>query len=198
MMDEEDVDQTDIVESQAPPSKDKVARRLSTTAEKAMDYAAEAVDQAAAAVDEALKHKVSTTEKAKEADEEEAEAVQGLSKGHPLTSAMLNGSALDTDDEYTPTPSEKTNPFDNAALGIDGGKGAKEREGGEHAEKKPRRQSNAGDFAIAPTMKAGEEAIAKDRQDVSGKSKLPIDDETAEEGDSDDKVGDKDVTALAS
>ena len=155
-----DIDDVDIALGAPSPSSQiksqATGRRLSHVAEKAMDYAAQAVDEAAQKVDDALQHKISTSKKAEKAEEEEADAVQDLSKGHPLTSAMLNGSALDTDDEYTPTPSAEArgNPFDDI-------------------EKKQRRESKAGDgnFAIAPTFKEGEEKVAEDRQMGNAESK---------------------------
>lgn len=155
-----DVDDVDIALGAPSPSSQiksqATGRRLSQVAEKAMDYAAQAVDAAAKAVDDAVAHKTSTAQRADEAEKEEENAVQDLSKGHPLTSAMLNGSALDTDDEYTPTPSAeaRNNPFDDL-------------------EKKPRRESKAGDgnFSVAPTFKEGEEKVAEDRQNGNAESK---------------------------
>lgn len=158
-----DVDDVDIALGAPSPSSQiksqATGRRLSHVAEKAMDYAAQAVDEAAQKVDDALQHKLSTAEKADKAEDEEADAVQSLSKGHPLTSAMLNGSALDTDDEYTPTPSAEArgNPFDNL----------------EGSEKPMRRESKAGDgnFSIAPTFKEGEAKVAEDRQNGNAEPK---------------------------
>lgn len=158
-----DVDDVDIALGAPSPSSQiksqATGRRLSHVAEKAMDYAAQAVDGAAQKVDDALQHKISTSKKADKAEEQEAEAVQDFSKGHPLTSAMLNGSALDTDDEYTPTPSAEArgNPFDD----LEGGK------------PKARRESKAGggDFSIAPTFKDGEEKVAEGRQKGNAESK---------------------------
>lgn len=158
-----DVDDVDIALGAPSPSSliksQATGRRLSHVAEKAMDYAAQAVDEAAQKVDDALQHKISTSKEADKAEEQEAEAVQDLSKGHPLTSAMLNGSALDTDDEYTPTPSAEArgNPFDD----LEGSK------------PEARRESKAGDgnFTIAPTFKDGEEKVAEDRQKGNAESK---------------------------
>ena len=157
-----DIDDVDIALGEPSPSSQiksqATGRRLSNVAEKAMDYAAQAVDEAARKVDDALQHKISTSKKAEKAEEQEADAVQGFSQGHPLTSAMLNGSALDTDDEYTPTPSAeaRANPFDD----LEGGK------------PKARRESMAddGNFSIAPAFKEGEEKVAEDRQKGNAES----------------------------